>query len=87
MERFNRQCPFCGGRIEVFDVTEPERRAVGLVYLRTRCVPCDARIEAAGIGEEDATRNLDKNISMRVGTEPGQWRILQNRLEKRKRGR
>lgn len=75
MERFNRQCPFCGGRIEVFDVTEPERRAVSLIYLRTRCVPCDARIEAAGIGEDDAVEQMDAAIRKRVHTRPEQWRI------------
>jgi len=76
MERFNRQCPFCGAGIEVFDTTEPERRAVGLIYLRARCIPCNARIEAAGIGEEDAVRQMDKVIAKRVGTHPDQWKIV-----------
>jgi|GEM_PF-4803152 hypothetical protein len=71
-----RRCPFCNAPITVTDVTEPERRVAGLVYLRTDCRPCGARIEAAGLGLVGALNQLDHAIAKRVGTEPVEWKIV-----------
>ena len=71
-----RRCPFCNAPITVSDVTEPERRTSGLVYLRTDCRPCGARIEAAGLGLVGALNQLDHAIAKRVGTGPAQWVIV-----------
>lgn len=81
-----RECPFCGLEIQVYDVTEPERRKVGLVYLRAGCPACGIRIEAAGIGGVDeALCLLDRQIAMRVGTKPEQWRIRPRKERKSRR--
>ncbi len=75
MNRFEMFCPFCGRPVEIFETTTPEHRGVGLVYLATKCVPCDARIEAAGIGEDGAREDMKKRFAARIGTSPRQWRI------------
>ena len=79
-----RECPFCASPILVVDVTEPERREVGLVYLSSKCVPCNARIDAAGVGMEDAERQFDLAISRRIGTRPEQWNIKTVHRRRRK---
>lgn len=81
----SRRCPFCNAPITVFDVTEPERRTSGLVYPRTDCVMCRARIEASGAGDEEALRHLDYSIDKRRGTKPGDWKIVPR--AERRRGR
>ena len=80
-----RRCPFCEGPIQVHDTTEPERRVAGLVYLRADCVICRIRLASAGVGLDDALRQLDHAIAKRVGTGPAQW-IIEPKAEKR-RGR
>jgi hypothetical protein len=71
-----RRCPFCNAPITVTDVTEPERRTSGLVYLRTDCVICRVRIEAAGVGLGGALAQMDSALEKRVGTTPGDWKIV-----------
>jgi len=71
-----RRCPFCNAPITVHDTTEPERRLAGLVYLRTDCRPCGARIEAAGLGLTGALNQLDHAIAKREGTKPADWKIV-----------
>lgn len=75
MNRFEMFCPFCGRPVEIVETTTPERREVGLVYLATKCVPCDARIEAAGVGEDGAREDMKKRFAARIGTSQRQWRI------------
>jgi hypothetical protein len=72
----SRRCPFCNAPITVHDTTEPERRVAGLVYLRTDCVICRVRIEAAGVELEDALAHMDSALEKRKGTTPGDWKIV-----------
>lgn len=79
-----RECPFCASPIWVADVTEPERREVGLIYLSAKCVPCNARIDAVGNGLEDAWSQFDRAIARRIGTKPEQWKIKTVHRRRRK---
>lgn len=78
-------CPFCGSPIEAVDVTEPDSRDVGLIFLRAKCVPCDTRFESAGLGACEAMKNMGKVIAKRVGTKPSEWNIVP--LAERRRAR
>lgn len=68
-------CPFCDRPVMVSDVTDAQARTHGLIYLRLRCLPCDARIEGAGVGQADAERQLAAAVARRRGTTPADWRI------------
>lgn len=76
MKDIEKPCPFCGRRITFMDVATATEREAGLIYLRGRCVPCDARIEAAGVGDEGAVADLDRILAKRIGTSPTDWRIV-----------
>jgi len=71
----NARCPFCGRPIVVGETTTAKQREAGLVYLLTRCVHCNVRIDAAGVGREEAERDLTDRLRKREGTTPDQWRI------------
>lgn len=68
-------CPFCGSPIEAVDMTAPDSRDLGLIYLRAKCPRCDVKLESAGLGAGEAMKNMGKVIAKRVGTKPEQWRI------------
>jgi len=76
MQTLNRQCPFCGSEVVITETTEDQARRVGLVYLLAKCVPCDARIEAAGVGERDALEQMERMFAKRIGTTPTDWLIV-----------
>jgi hypothetical protein len=59
----------------VTDTSDTQARSHGVVYLRLRCLPCNATIEAAGIGQHDADLQLAKAVERRRGTTPGEWKI------------
>jgi len=83
--RLERQCPFCGGAIQIYETTDQKQEAAGLVYLGTRCVPCNARIDAAGIGSEEAIREMDERLEKRRGTRPEDHRIKVRPQRRRRR--
>jgi hypothetical protein len=78
-------CPFCGSPIEAVDVTEPDSRDVGLIFLRAKCIPCDTKFESAGLGMVEALKNMGKVLARRVGTKPGEWKIQPRKERPRKR--
>jgi hypothetical protein len=78
-------CPFCGSPIEASDVTEPDSRDVGLIFLRAKCVRCDVKLESAGLGADEAMKNMGKVLAKRVGTKPEQWRIQPSKERPRKK--
>ena len=86
MIAYDVRCPFCGKRIVVRETTNRQQQEAGLVYLATRCVDCDARIDAAGIGESGAKVAMDARIRERINTRPERWKI-KPRGRTRRRGR
>lgn len=85
--RLQWECPFCSGPIQVYETTTPPQDEAGLVYLGSKCVPCNARFDAAGIGAEDAVKDFDERMRRRRGTRPEDWRIKPREERKRGRGR
>jgi hypothetical protein len=59
----------------VTDTTDARARSFDVIYLRIRCLPCEATIEAAGVGRPDAEEQLAKAVAKRRGTTPEAWRI------------
>lgn len=82
-----RECPFCNREITIRETTTAQQEEAGLVYLAARCVPCEARIDAAGIGQVDALKDMDDRISRRIGTRPESYRIKIRPERKRRRKR
>ncbi len=81
-------CPFCGSPLSV----ARSRRAYELgtvVRLSAYCAPCQARIDAAGVGDDVdaaldmAAHALDRRIQARSGTRPGDWVIVPRRVKSR----
>ncbi len=70
-----RECPFCSGRISVVETTTKEQSAAGLVYLASRCVPCNMRVDAAGVGMDIALADFDRMLEKRIGTRPEDHQI------------
>jgi hypothetical protein len=68
-------CPFCNRPVLLADATDAQARSHGVIYLRIRCLPCNATIEGAGVGQEDAERQLSKAVERRRGTTPDEWKI------------
>ncbi len=81
----HRQCPFCARLLEVYEITEPKARSVGLVYLCMRCTSCNVKIEGAGVGMKAALAQLDASRDKRVGTTIDQWRVKTGARQRRKR--
>jgi len=79
--RRTAKCPHCEREIIIYATTTKEQARAGLVYLMTRC-QCGARIDAAGIGQEDADRDMDKRIERRRGTPLERWTIRPRRTGK-----
>jgi hypothetical protein len=68
-------CPFCNRPAMVTDTSDAQARSHGVIYLRLRCLPCGATIEGAGVGQDDAERQLAKAVERRRGTTPADWKI------------
>ncbi len=75
-ETYFVDCPHCGRRLEVRETTTEVQCEAGLVYLGTKCVDCDTRIDAAGVGAEAARADMARVLTRRIGTSPIQWRIV-----------
>ena len=86
MIQYDVECPFCGRSITISETTTAQQRSAGLVYLTTKCAPCDSRIDAAGVGENGARVVLAERLRERIGTRPERWRI-QPSGRTRRRGR
>lgn len=78
-------CPFCRGVVEIRETTTQKQAEVGLVYLKTKCVPCNARIHSAGVGEAAAVKDMEKKMSKRIGTTPSDWFIHPMQAKGRRR--
>ncbi len=68
-------CPFCNRPAGVTDMTDTQARSHGVIYLRLRCLSCNLTIEGAGLGQDDAERQLSKAVERRRGTTPDEWKI------------
>jgi len=78
----SRECPFCGTLCSVSETTSYRQRSVGLCYLQIKCPHCGSRIDAAGIGENEAFIDLDRKIEARFDTKPEHWTINQTRKKR-----
>lgn len=83
---YSIDCAFCGTELHATETTYPEAKSRGLVYLRVRCVPCNAVVESAGIGMENSILDMEDKIKERRGTTPDSWRIKVRPERNRKRG-
>lgn len=70
-DRTDDRCPHCGSPWLVARSTRAEGQIVDLV---ARC-RCGGRVEASGIGEEQAVTVFAARVAKRVGTAPEDWRI------------
>lgn len=75
MNQFQINCPHCDRLLDVGEATTESQRAVGLVYLSTKCRDCNAVFDSAGIGEENAVEQMNAKLRSRIGTSAEQWRI------------
>lgn len=80
-----RSCPFCGMDISVYPTTTEEQARAGLIYLAARCVPCNARFDSAGVGQEAALRDMDIRLERKRGTSRDAWRIRVGTTRRRQR--
>jgi hypothetical protein len=78
-------CPFCNRPVMVTDTSDTQARSHGVIYLRLRCLPCGVTIEGAGVGQDDAERQLAKVVESRRGTTPDEWKIKPAAAGRRRR--
>jgi len=83
----NVNCPHCGNSIQIDDVTTDEQRDVGLIYLSTKCGWCSTRIDAAGVGLDEAKRDMWNKIKERKGASPERWKIKTRKTRMGRRSR
>ena len=81
-------CPFCGAPLSVVRSRRPYELGT-VVRLSAYCAPCQARIDAAGYGEDVeaalamAEGALQRRIAAREGTRPSAWVIVPRRVKSR----
>ena len=74
------RCPQCGRQVTVGRATRATMQAPRVVDLSIRCAGCGTRVDASGVGDDDAMANLRQRMN-----DPDRTRKLQLAEQRRQR--